>query len=588
LPLPFTVLRNLMLKKSPTLLNWLALVWLILICAIAFFWHLGSTGLVDETEPLFAEAARQMTVTGDWITPYYNEATRFDKPPLIYWLMAIGYQILGVNEWAARLPSALAATMLVFFGFYILQRYGFPSPATAKMPEKETQKQRQLLLSAWLGGAFIALNGETIVWARIGVSDMLLTGCMGVSLLCFFAGYAQDDQDKGWLAIPNGWYLAFYIFCALAVLTKGPVGCVLPGLIIFTFLLYMGSFWQVVKEMGVIIGGAIFFALTIPWYVLVILANDDYIDSFFGYHNVERFTSVVNGHAAPWYLYFLVVLVGFAPWSICLPIAMARLKFWRRGFWQRQPRHTHLGIYALFWFASIFIFFTIAVTKIPSYVLPLMPAAAIMVALFWSEEITSISKSKGTFISGVFNVIFLGVLAVALFYSPNWLGFDPAAPTLPERMAQTNITEIGAILWGVVAVAIAVCLFRPSLWRWLWIPNLIGFIAFILFVLTPANFLMDEVRQLPLRELSEVMVTNQNPKEELVMIGFEKPTVVFYTRQSVDFFDTPEEAFPYLESLDQSALVLTRTKTIPALTEGFNTESLGQRGTYEVVRLFRR
>jgi 4-amino-4-deoxy-L-arabinose transferase-like glycosyltransferase len=577
-----------MLKKFIPLLNWLALAWLISICAIAFFWYLGSTGLVDETEPLFAEAARQMTVTGDWITPYYNEATRFDKPPLIYWLMAICYQLLGVNEWAARLPSAIAASVLVFFGFYILQRFGFPSPGTAKMPGKETTKQRQLLLSAWLGAALIALNGETIVWARIGVSDMLLTGCMGVSLLCFFAGYARTDKAKGWLAIPNGWYLAFYIFSALAVLTKGPVGCVLPGLIIFTFLLYIGSFWQRIKEMGVVVGGIIFLGLTVPWYVLVILANgEDYINSFFGYHNVERFTSVVNGHSAPWYLYFLVVLVGFAPWSIYLPLAMARLKFWRRGFWQRQPRHTHLGIFALFWFACIFIFFTVAVTKIPSYVLPLMPAAAILVALFWSEELTSASNSKGTLISGIFNVIFLGILAVALLYSPNWVDFDPATPTLPERLAATNLTELGAILWGVVAVVLAILLLRPSLWRWLWLPNLIGFIAFVLFVLTPANLLMDEVRQLPLRELATLITTQQNPAEEVVMIGFEKPTLVFYTQQPINFFERNSEARPYLRNLDHpSVLVLARTERIADLEAEFDYETLGIRGTYELVRLF--
>lgn len=577
-----------MLKKSTPLLNSLALAWLILICVIAFFWYLGSTGLVDETEPLFAEAARQMTVTGDWITPYYNEATRFDKPPLIYWLMAICYQLLGVNEWAARLPSAIAASVLVFFGFYSLQRYGFATPAVAKMPGRETTKQRQLLLSAWLGAAFIALNGETIVWARIGVSDMLLTGCIGVSLLCFFAGYAQADEAKGWLAVPNGWYLAFYLFSALAVLTKGPVGCVLPGLIIFAFLLYIGSFWQVIREMGVVVGGAIFLALTVPWYVLVILANgEDYINSFFGYHNIERFTSVVNGHSAPWYLYFLVVLIGFAPWSVYLPIAMARLRFWRRSFWQRQPRNTHLGIFALFWFACIFIFFTVAVTKIPSYVLPLMPAAAILVALFWSDELTSTSHSKGTLISGIVNIIFLGILAVALLYSPNWVDFDPAAPTLPERLAATNITELGAILWGIVAVALAICLLRPSLWRWLWMPNLIGFVAFILFVLTPANLLMDEVRQLPLRELATQINAQQNPAEEVVMIGFEKPTLVFYTQQPITFFERNSEARPYFRNLDApSVLLVSRTENIADLDAEFDYETLGTQGTYELVRLF--
>ena len=100
----------------------LSILWLFAIAWVGFLWNLGNIGLVDETEPLFAEAARQMTVTGDWITPYFNGETRFDKPPLIYWLMAVAYRTLGVNEWAVRLPSALCAIGLTCLGFYTLTR----------------------------------------------------------------------------------------------------------------------------------------------------------------------------------------------------------------------------------------------------------------------------------------------------------------------------------------------------------------------------------------------------------------------------------------------------------------------------------
>ena len=97
-------------EAHPAVIRGLSILWLAAICWFAFLSHLGQIGLVDETEPLFAEAARQMTVTGDWVTPFFNGETRFDKPPLIYWLMAITYQLFGTNEWAVRLPSALAAS----------------------------------------------------------------------------------------------------------------------------------------------------------------------------------------------------------------------------------------------------------------------------------------------------------------------------------------------------------------------------------------------------------------------------------------------------------------------------------------------
>ncbi|MGB3616437.1 MAG: glycosyltransferase family 39 protein, partial [Elainellaceae cyanobacterium] len=301
----------------------------------AFLWKLGTTGLVDETEPLFAEAARQMLLTGDWITPYFNEATRFDKPPLIYWLMAIAYRIGGVNAWTARLPSALAAMGLTVMGFYTLLRFGvanleraqggFSSDLEEPSDFRATTAHRAAHWSAALVGATaIALNLQTIVWGRTGVSDMLLTGCMGSALFAFFLGYAQPEPVHS----QRRWYVAFYILIALAILTKGPVGIVLPGLIIGSFLLYLGD-WRAMREMRPLLGSALVLGLTLPWYALVIRANGQaYIDSFFGYHNVQRFTQVVNNHAAPWYFYFLVVTVGFIPWSMYLPWGITRLQIW--------------------------------------------------------------------------------------------------------------------------------------------------------------------------------------------------------------------------------------------------------------------
>lgn len=107
-PLKSAIPSSLTTHQSQQRELWVAVGWVMLMCGIAFFLGLASVGLVDETEPLFAEASRQMTVTGDWVTPYFNGVTRFDKPPLVYWLMAIGFQIFGAGEWAVRLPSALS------------------------------------------------------------------------------------------------------------------------------------------------------------------------------------------------------------------------------------------------------------------------------------------------------------------------------------------------------------------------------------------------------------------------------------------------------------------------------------------------
>jgi 4-amino-4-deoxy-L-arabinose transferase-like glycosyltransferase len=128
-----------LLKKQPRLAWAIATCWVFLVAAIAFLWHLGSVGLIDETEPMFVESARQMAITGDWITPYFNDATRFDKPPLVYWLMAIGFKTIGINTWAARLPSALSAMALVGLLFYTMQQFGVLPLISKSLTKSSTQ-----------------------------------------------------------------------------------------------------------------------------------------------------------------------------------------------------------------------------------------------------------------------------------------------------------------------------------------------------------------------------------------------------------------------------------------------------------------
>ncbi|MBW4476116.1 MAG: glycosyltransferase family 39 protein [Tolypothrix brevis GSE-NOS-MK-07-07A] len=598
------------LGKRPVLAVTLSILWLILITWVGYGWNLGSIGLIDETEPLFAEASRQMFVTGDWITPFFNGETRFDKPALIYWCQAIAYAIIGVNEYAVRLPSAIAALAVISLSYYTLLMY------LARQDELEhISRPTRRWLTAALGAVIMALTPEMIVWGRTGVSDMLLTGCVATALLCFFLGYAKEGEGKRVISnlssqslFPNKWYLAFYVLIAGAILTKGPVGIVLPGLIIAAFLLYVGSLREVLGEMRFFMGMLIVFGLSVPWYALVIWRNGwNYINSFFGYHNLERFTEVVNGHKAPWYFYFVVVLLGFAPYSIYLPVAIARLKFWQIKYWRSQERSQQLGLFAFVWFVAIFGFFTIAVTKLPSYVLPLMPAAAILVTLFWSDFFLD-KKTRGQgdslednssfppsppppLWSAWVNVAFLSAVGVALFHLPQLLGNDPAAPNFPQQLQELNLPMLGGVIWLLSALIIAVLLLRR-----LWLPiigvNLLGFTAFLIVVLTPALFLVDHERQLPLRELSAIAVQARQPNEELIMVGFKKPTVVFYTQQNVTFLKLTEQAQEHIQNQaakkaqPPSVLVLSQPKKLIQMgLQPADYENLGISGAYQLIRV---
>lgn len=600
------------IAKNPALGVTVSVLWLIVIGWIAFGLNLGNTGLIDETEPLFAEASRQMFVTGDWITPFFNGETRFDKPALIYWCQAIAYAIIGVNEWAVRLPSAIAAFGLVCLAFYTIQWY------FGKQDELEqVSRPNRRYKTSFIAAALMALNPETIIWARTGVSDMLLTGCIASALLCFFLGYAgkigsREQGGRGAELITNvpflnKWYLAFYVLIAGAILTKGPVGILLPGLIVAAFLLYVGKFREVLREMRLLVGILIILSLSVPWYALVIWRNGwNYINAFFGYHNLERFTEVVNGHSAPWYFYFLVVLLGFAPYSVYLPLSIIRLKFWQRSHWRSLERFQQFGLFAWFWFAIIFAFFTIAVTKLPSYILPLMPAAAILVALLWSDFFQDI-EARQTIpvfssptppispsflrVSGWVNVMFLSVLATALFNITHILGTDPAISNFHELIQQSGLPVIAGVMWLVCAVLVAGLLLSRR-WNYIIGINLIGFVAFLIFVLTPASFFIDRERQLPLRELSAVILEAKQPNEELIMLGFKKPSVVFYSHIHVNYLKFPQDAIEHIKNqaakgLQPPSLLLLaeQKKFLEMDLQPDDYKSLSTKGAYNLVRV---
>lgn len=579
----------------------LAILWLLVIGFLAFFWNLGSTGLIDETEPLFAEAARQMTVTGDWITPYFNGVTRFDKPPLIYWLMASAYSTFGVNEFAARLPSALAGFALTSLLFYTLRQFGawgFLKPNLTPDGTKTDHtsiRQWQSWLVAGLGSAMVALNPITLFFGRTGYSDMLLSLCFGGSLLAFFVGYAQPEQPK----IQERWYLAVYVLLGLAVLTKGPVGIVLPGLIIASFLFYLGKIKEVLREMQIVRGLLIFLIITVPWFILVTLQNGEaYIDSFFGVHNFERFTNVVNQHQGPIYFHFIVVLIGFAPWAIGLPSAISSIKIFQRRRWQKLPRQAHLGLFALFWFVIVLGFFTIAVTKYFSYTLPLMPAAAILLAIWWSEQVVQgqifHQSSLSLKITTVVSVFFFAVLAVACFYCPQWLGDDSTMPNLGLRISQDGIANIGAVIWGISAIAGLILMLRRQAY-WLCSVQFLGFLAFLMFAIMPASAIIDSERQLPLRQIAESVIQAAKPGEETMMIanGFEKPTLVFYSQRPITFIMRPTETIPHIQNKNKPAnvksLLLVATEQALQKTglKATQYQAVSQSGIYRLVRVLK-
>ena len=279
-----------------------------------------------------------------------------------------------------------------------------------------------------------------------------------------------------------------------------------------------------------------------------------------------------------------------------IPAALIRINLLQRSHWLNQERSKQLGLLACIWFLGVFGFFTISVTKLPSYVLPLMPAAAILVALFWSDLFPSsptLTPTPPKFfrVSAWVNVAFLTVIAIALFNLTRIVGPDPAAPELYAQMEKSDILKFAGIIWLLSTITSAILILSHR-YRQIITINLVGFIAFIAIALMPAVIIMDQQRQLPLRELSALIVESKQPNEELIMVGFKKPTVTFYTHKNVNYIKFSQQAREYIQkqasqpNKPPSLLILIEQGKFQEMDlPPDNYKNLATKGAYHLIRI---
>ena len=323
----------------------------LLVVAIAFslsFFRLGSVTLFDVDEAVFSEATKEMVESGDWITPTYNGARRYDKPILFYWLMAASYMVFGINEFGARFPSAFTAFLLVLVVFFFVKHV---------WDEKR----------AFYAAVSLMLSVYFLVYSHAAVTDMALTLFITLSLLSFFRAIYPIGTTSG----KEGRYIyGFYLFSSLAFLTKGLIGIVFPfGIAVIHMLLTVG--WKGAVKVLNLKGMLLFLLISLPWYGAQLALNDrEFIDQFFIKHHFKRYLGVISGHKGPFYYYIPVLLVGLFPWVAFLPAGI-------RNTLREKER---LSLFALLWFAFVFIFFSLSTTKLPNYILPAVPAVSFLAA----------------------------------------------------------------------------------------------------------------------------------------------------------------------------------------------------------------
>jgi 4-amino-4-deoxy-L-arabinose transferase-like glycosyltransferase len=320
---------------------------ILLILALAWFGTLDYRKLVKPDEGRYAEIPREMVASGDWLTPRLNDLKYFEKPALQYWATAASYEVFGEHEWTARLWPALTGFLGILLAGYTGSR----------------------LFGRRQGNIAAAVLGSSVLYAAIAhivTLDMGLTFFMQASL----SGFLLANRTEASEAEGKRWMLFTWAMLALATLSKGIVAPVLAGgtLVFYTLLARDLSPW---RRLHLLPGLALFLAIGAPWFVAVSLKNPEFFHFFFIHEHFERFLTKSHNRFQPWWIFLPILALGMLPWTTMLPQILR--SGWRREGGGFQPRR-----FLLVWSVLIYVFFSVSDSKLPSYILPIFPALALL------------------------------------------------------------------------------------------------------------------------------------------------------------------------------------------------------------------
>lgn len=317
--------------------------------------------ITDTAESNYALTAKEMVLSGDWISPQIYGRYWYDKPIFYYWELALSFALFGFNEMAARLPAAVLGSASVLFTYWFARRcYG----------EK----------AGWLSALILGTSVECWVLSKAVITDSTLFLFMSASIAFFYLGYSENRK----------YYFLCYIFAALATLTKGPIGILLPGLACLLFLIYKKD----IREMAhvhLFIGLLLFTLIAGAWYgTMCYLHGNDFLLNFIGVHNVLRATVSEHPSHNKWYFYIIIYFAGFAPWSFFVPVSLFRR--WKRKELDLRSARDSTQLLLIYAFV-VLIFFQLVATKYTTYTFPALFSLSILTAVLYKNYEFRIEKA---------------------------------------------------------------------------------------------------------------------------------------------------------------------------------------------------
>ncbi len=385
-----------------------------------YLFLLGRLPLANPDEPRYAQIPREMLAQGDWVLGRLNGIPYLEKPPLVYWTVGLCHRLFGPGEWSMRLTPALFALAGVLLTY-----------AAARQLHGR---------AAGLGAAIVfGTSLMTLALARVLLLDMALTVFMSATLFCFVLGVREPPgRRRRWF------FYGLYASAALATLTKGLIGFLIPGAVMFLWLLVFNQ-WKRLLPMQLPGGLLLFFAIAVPWHLLAAQRNPEWAEFYFVNEHWRRFTEPGHGRTEPWWFFGPVLLLGLFPWLGFIGCATSEAI---TGGWKR--RHANADAWFLVtWAAFVFVFFNLSQSKLIPYILPMFPAMAVLIGAWlarrWAErDVPSLRRGLRVF------AFTCGLLAMALLIAvlrPGVIRDVAQADALrPYGIAMAAVLMIGGVL----------------------------------------------------------------------------------------------------------------------------------------------
>ncbi|HEY4345726.1 MAG TPA: phospholipid carrier-dependent glycosyltransferase [Parvibaculum sp.] len=393
--------------------------------AALFLFNIGGRSFSSPDEGRYIEIPREMVETGDYVLPRLNGILYFEKPPLFYWLEASAIKTLGISEWSMRLWPALLGLFGALMSYGVARRfYGRKAGLVA--------------------GGVLATTLLYYLLARVVILDMAESVLMSAALFSFLLSAEEKNEKKAiW------WARGGHAAAALAVLTKGLIGVLLPGLIGLVWIAVIGR-WSFIRRALCPSGIAIFLAIALPWHILAAMRNQDFLWFYFVHEHFMRFTTTVHKRDEPIWYFIPVLLIGFLPWTGYLWRAIKdALPRWSR----RSERPVEM--FLILWIAIIFVFFSVSDSKLPPYILPVFPPLAVLLGRLLGPRLDARDDLPlgRWFFAGAFGLI---AATVVIAYNMPSLRLDD---TVGIHLA--NVAPVVFVMAAIFALGALAAIFLP-------------------------------------------------------------------------------------------------------------------------------